>query len=305
MQFLEADAQRASVISAEEAQAFLDQGFLVIHHVLVGEELAQVDRAMMDLVVRGSERVVEDPDFLYAPGAETNLPRLRRVEYVIDKHAVMKAMLAHPFILRTVEALQGPNFIPTWDSMVLKAAGEGIVVPWHRDDELIGQDTAAHSPPIFNVDFYLDPADLGTCLWVIPGSHRWSHEHAEVQLQESGGFDRSNAIPVPMAAGDVILHHVRLLHGSPSTRNNPLRRTVYYEFRPAETEEAFGPHTHAYVRLKQLMLLDCIARRRETAYGREERAFEYSPEGRWAIESFEAPTTHRYPHDAYFRTRTG
>ncbi|WJH33417.1 phytanoyl-CoA dioxygenase family protein [Paenibacillus sp. CC-CFT747] len=97
---------------------------------------------------------------------------MKRIEYVIDKSDPMKVLLGHPFILQSVEKLQGRNFIPTWDSMVLKMPDEGIIVPWHRDAEV--PEGADPAKPIFNVDFYLDDADLRSCLWVIPGSNRWS-----------------------------------------------------------------------------------------------------------------------------------
>ncbi|WP_127580085.1 phytanoyl-CoA dioxygenase family protein [Paenibacillus koleovorans] len=295
---LVADAAQQDCITEEQKQFFLDNGFLVVRGVLRGEELDTIQRDMLGLI---EARESGNPtDYMYGKGVKSGKDVLRRIEYVIDKCDSMKVLLGHPFILRSVELLQGRNFIPTWDSMVLKMPDEGVIVPWHRDGE-----TELSNPddsPIFNVDFYLDDADLSTCLWVIPGSNGWSPEEVKARCARPG-FDTSDAVPVPMQAGDVILHHVKVLHGSPSGDGNPLRRTVYYEFRPGEVEYEHGPHTREYLPLKQQVLLHCLDRRREASYAAGERPFEYRPDGRFAVSAKQPIGTYRYPHGEYWRQR--
>ncbi|CAK4845587.1 unnamed protein product [Aphanomyces euteiches] len=104
-----------------------------------------------------------------------------------------------------------------------------------------------------------------------------------------------------MNPGDVILHDIEVLHGSPAGDGNPLRRTVYYEFRPGEIEVEFGPHTLEYLTLKQQVLFECIKRRSETSYGAAETAYEYKPSGALALAEIKAPSQFRYPHGKYFR----
>jgi phytanoyl-CoA hydroxylase len=292
------DAQQQGMITEEQAKFFLDNGFLVIRNVVVGEELNIVQDEMMKLYNKGSTEVVQDSDYMYAKGGKSGKPVLRRIEYVINKSDPMKALLGHPFILRSVEKLQGHNLIPTWDSMVLKAPDEGVIVPWHRDAAV--PEGCTDPRPIFNVDFYLDEADLQTCLWVIPGSHKWTKEQADERCFKSG-FETSDAIPVPMKPGDVMFHDIQVLHGSPEGNGNPLRRTVYYEFRPGEIEAQYGPHTLEYLYLKQLVLLECIKRRKQTSYGANEEMFEYKPEGAFALAEVREPLTFRYPHEKYWR----
>ena len=255
LQVSEANAQTQDCITDEQVQFFLDNGFLVIRQVLVGEELATVQAAMGQLYDKGVAGVKGDPDFMYGRGVKSGKQVLRRIEYVIDKSEPMRALLGHPFILRTVEKLQGRNFIPTWDSMVVKVPDEGVIVPWHCDAAV--PENCADTRPIFNVDFYLDRSDMKSCLWVIPGSNHWDQEKT-LERCERPGFDTADAIPVPLEAGDVILHNIQLVHGSPSGDGNALRRTVYYEFRPGEMEFEFGPHTPEYIPLKQQVQVECI-----------------------------------------------
>jgi ectoine hydroxylase-related dioxygenase (phytanoyl-CoA dioxygenase family) len=226
-----------------------------------------------------------------------------RVEYVVDKTPSGKALLGHPFVLRSVEKLQGRDFLPTWDSLVFKLAGEGAAIEWHRDAD---RSCTLPGIPIFNVDFYLDASDETNCVWALPGSNQWNDTEAaaEVGRRNRGGrFASEGAVPVPLAAGDALLHDILLLHGSPPSRSG-LRRVVYYEFRPARAELRLGPHVPAYVPAKQRVLLACLRERAAAPYARGERPFAYRPSGELApppLAEGEALPTYRYAHHEYWR----
>lgn len=295
-QIFEADALLQDVISNDQAQFFLDNGFLVIRNVVVSEELRLLQEQTMGVVEAGMSGD-GDEDFRYR--VRENGERVYwRTEYIINKLEANRALLAHPFILRSVEKLQGPNFIPTWDSLVVKVPDQAASVPWHRDASV--PTGCTYTQPIFNVDFYLDAADLKSCLWVIPGSNHWEAAAAEERCSRPG-FDFTDAVPVPMNPGDVIFHNIQLLHGSPEGEGNALRRTVYYEFRAGEIEAEFGPHTLEYLALKQHMLVECIGLRKQAAYTSSEQHFDYRPGGAFAIGEKQTPKTYRYPHDNYWR----
>ncbi|NMO94900.1 phytanoyl-CoA dioxygenase family protein [Paenibacillus lemnae] len=291
-----ADASKQNTLSDEQKQFFLDNGFLIIKNVLQNEELRIVQDEMQVLLEKGMKGT-DDSDYQYGKGSKTGANVLRRVEYVVDKSKPLRALMGHPFIMRSVEKIQGPSFIPTWDSMVIKMPDEGIIVPWHRDAEL--PEGCQDPRPIFNVDFYLDPADIKSCLWVIPGSNQWTVADSKARCEKEG-FDTSDAIPVPLEAGDAILHDITVLHGSPAGDGNALRRTVYFEFRPGEIELEFGPHTPEYLALKQQMLMECLDIRKEAEYAKDEEHFEYRPEGKLAVTERVKPETFRYPHEQYW-----
>jgi ectoine hydroxylase-related dioxygenase (phytanoyl-CoA dioxygenase family) len=202
--------------------------------------------------------------------------------------------------LRFVETLQGPDFIPTWDSLVFKLNGAGIGHPWHRDAapylaEGVDQEVAA-----IDIGIYLDQSDIENCLWVVPGSHRWTEDQADQVADSlgSGGFDTSRALPIPVSAGDAIIHNIMTLHGSPASCSK-LRRVVYLEFRQIEAERAFGPHKPEYIPIKQKVLRRCILRRRQTSYGAKEQPFVYRPQH--LPDGIDLPERYRYPHDQYWR----
>lgn len=295
----EVDTRRASAISERDADAFREAGVLVLRGLLGADELAALRVETQALVERAAASRVEDPDFQYRAhpdGGEVPF----RVEYVVDKLPACRALLGHPFVLRSVERLQGRDFIPTWDSMVWKHPGAGAVVEWHRDCDRSQCDEAR---PIFNVDFYLDESDAENGLFALPGSQRWSDEEAARECAErnaAGAFRTDGACPLPLAPGDALLHDVLLVHGSPPARST-LRRVVYYEFRPADLELRLGPHTAAYVPAKQRVLLACLRARAAEPWAGAEAPYAYAPSEAFPAPTGDPPASHRVPHHEYWR----
>ena len=251
---------------------------------------------------RAAAERLRDPDYQYKSHAESGREVPFRVEYVVDKLPACRALLGHPFVLRSVEALQGTDFVPTWDSMVWKTAGAGAAIEWHRD---AGTDQCDPGVPIFNVDVYLDAADAANGLWAIPGSQRWDDAQAarECARRNAGGFDTRGAAPIPMEAGDALLHDILLVHGSPACES-ALRRVLYYEFRPAEVELRRGPHTPDYLPLKQRVMLACLRERAGAPWARGETPFRYRPSAAFAVEPLAAGerlATLRHPHHEHWR----
>jgi hypothetical protein len=285
-------------ITDEQERFFRENGFLILRSAIHGEEFSRLRNAMNRLTEYGKLGLHGEPDYLYEAGPKTGSRMLHRIEYIVDKADEAKVLLGHPFFLRSIEELAGKDFIPTWDALVTKLPKEGVEVPWHRDaDTRYMGDT-----PIVSVDFYLDPADEDTCLWILPGSHRWSAEDAERAIARPG-FETKGAKPMVMQPGDVLFHNIFLLHGSKENVSSKTRRVIYFEFRTAHVEAAKGPHTTEYIRLKQRVLLDCIERRKAASYvSKEETPYTYSPPGPWSMKPLTEPLrSHRVPHEAYWR----
>lgn len=134
MEYVVADGGKQACITDEQARFFLENGFLVIRNVLQGEELRLVQEAMMKLLKDGAAEVKDDPDYLYGKGGKTGKDVLRRIEYVIDKSDPMKALLGHPFILRSVEKLQGRSFIPLKQQVLLNGLEYRAQAPYAQGE---------------------------------------------------------------------------------------------------------------------------------------------------------------------------
>ena len=286
-------------LTAREVQSFRECGWLVLPGMLGSDELAAM-RADMERLTRQAQP--ELPDFAFGSGHLDGSQVLRRVEYVIDKSQAARAMMGHPGVLAAVEAIMGPDLFPTQDAMVLKMPGQGIAVPWHRDRA--STDDYPTEPPVFIADFYLDDADRDTCVWVMPGSQHWSYAQTRdaIARLNRDGFATEAAQPVLLQAGDVLLHNVRLLHGSPPNLSGKLRRVVYYTFHTVHVEWEHGPHTREYIVAKQKVLRACIRERRQMPYAAPETAFDYRPapaQDKDRLAAGEELATFRYPAADY------
>lgn len=236
--------QRALSYYLTPAQiAFFDtNGYLILRNWITGELLASLQKAATNWIKMGLVADQTDPDysdFLFAPRSGGKV--MYRVNYLHSKgEEASLQLLGSPHLLAIAESLCGPDFVPTYESMVFKQAGDGETIEWHQD--------TVHSRQhrIFNFDLYLDPSTKdGGALRVIPGSQKQIQDTSK--LREDQNWNVPGAVEVEMEAGDVLLHDVMLVHGSPGVIGGNLRRTLYYEFRAAADLIENGPWDKSWV----------------------------------------------------------
>jgi len=140
------------------------------------------------------------------------------------------ALVHHPAILDAVEDAIGPDILCWTTNFFIKEAASPGFVSWHQDSTYWG----------------LDPDDVITA-WVaftdvtpengymqfIPGSHKTEQlPHVDTfhrdNLLSRGQeiaveVDKSRAVGIPLKAGEMSLHHIKLVHGSDANRTNDRR----------------------------------------------------------------------------------
>lgn len=234
-------------LTAEQLAEYDTNGFLVLPGRIPTDLLGRLRAASEQWMADGADSDGSD-DWKFADRPSGRV--MFRVDYLHAKgRSASLELLGSPELLGLAESLAGANFVPTYESMVFKAEGDGAPIDWHQD--------AVHprSRRIVNIDVYLDDSVPGAgALRVLPGSHRAVADVCAVQHEH--GWDVPGAVEVGLRAGDVLLHDVMVVHGSPPVRDARLRRTLYYEFRAAEQILAEGPWDAAWVdrRLRLLPL---------------------------------------------------
>ncbi|MBM7503861.1 phytanoyl-CoA dioxygenase family protein [Agromyces aurantiacus] len=223
-------------LTPEQVRFFDDHGYLVLRGRIPADLLARLQDAAEGWIADGRALAEDDPaaaDYQWA--ARGGERRMFRVDYLHGKgRAASLELLGSPAVLGIAESLAGPDFVPTYESLVFKDEGDGAAIDWHQD--------AVHprTHRILNVDVYLDASRAGEgALRVAPGSHLAPVDVC--QLQEEFGWDAPGVIQVELEPGDVLVHDVMVVHGSEAVTGNRLRRTIYYEFRAAEQILAEGP----------------------------------------------------------------
>jgi len=256
-------------LSADEIARFDRDGYLILRDRIPAPLLARLRAAADGWIEDGRSVGAEDAasvDYHYAVrGGER---RMFRVDYLHSKgRSASLELLGSPAVLGIAESLAGPDFVPTYESLVFKGEGDGAAIDWHQD--------AVHprTHRIFNVDVYLDASRAGEgALRVAPGSQRAPVDVC--QLQEEYGWDAPGVLQVELEPGDVLVHDVMIVHGSEAVQGNRLRRTIYYEFRAAEQIAAEGPWDAEWVD-RRLRLLP-VALREHARRNPDERQFAWN-----------------------------
>lgn len=248
------------LLSPEQLAFYDENGYLLLRNWIPApmlDRLQQAGGAWIDQGLRSTPDDPHNPDYVFAqrPGGRT----MWRVDYVHNKgQAASLELLGSPQVLGVAESMCGPNFVPTYESMVFKQEGDGQAIQWHQD--------AVHhrTHRIFNYDLYLDASLSGAgALWVVPGSQKEKHDVC--YLADTYGWEIPGAIEVEMQPGDVLLHDVMVVHGSPHTEGKALRRTIYYEFRAAEEIVQDGPWDRSWID-QRLRLIPVGLKRYAAAY---------------------------------------
>ena len=265
----------------EQVNSFHQDGFVKLPGLIGPQELQTLQADTQKIVDSPFEGIEDEIDYFADLDPETDETIFHRVQYIFPKSSTspnsLVCLLVHPEILTIVDALLGNQFLCEAEALVFKTPGNGRAVPIHADcDPADSRTSDAHLA--FNVDIYLDEANPENgCLMVAPGSHQRRENPQQIGQQ---GFNYPSLEPMPMKAGDVLIHNVRLVHGSHQNNSDQLRRTIYFEFQsiPWMIKEGIRPGypvNSAWLEDRVRLLLYAIEERKKCSYTREETSFEY------------------------------
>ncbi len=161
-------------------------------------------------------------------------------------------LIRHPGILDAVEDILGPNLLAWGSSFFTKEARDPSYVSWHQDSTYWGLDPA--DVVTAWIAFSDSTADNGA-MRVIPGSHKrdqLAHRDtfAEGNLLSRGQeiaveVDESKAEMLVLRAGEMSLHHVRLIHGSDPNPSDQRRIGFAVRYLPTHVRQIVGAHDSA------------------------------------------------------------
>ena len=258
------------------AATFDRDGYALIPGLIQPGELKALQDDTAPIVFGGWEDKANPTDYMHRVFPQTGEDIFFRVQYIFPKttNNAIVALLGHPYVLSVVREILGPDFILSAEALVFKMQGNGHEVAVHADCDPADPRL---SPTIFNVDYYFDDSTVENgCVWMAPGTHKLNLSSKEISQK---GFDFPGLVPVAAKAGDVLLHNVRVVHGSRATPGGALRRTMYYEWQSlAEMEKQTGPRpgfpmNDSFVRDRYRLLLTAIDLRRRMPYAKNETPF--------------------------------
>lgn len=203
-------------LTSEQKQSFNDNGYLKLPKAISPLVLKQLIDAVDTLCALGEQ--LPDNSVLEAANKQKFVVA---IDKIIEKPTpIFAELLGSPLLLSIAESLCGADFFPVQDFIVIKTLGDQNEVKWHQDVV-----TVAHEKT-FMIGFYLDPAtDENGALRVIPNSHKSNSPICELQKMDYQAID--------MAAGDILIHNLKMAHSSGELTTFSQRRVVYFEFMSA------------------------------------------------------------------------
>jgi phytanoyl-CoA hydroxylase len=231
---------RREMLNNQQVDQFHRDGLLVLRAVFGGEEL--------DALRRAAEEVQEEAVAGRGSGHGYREDNGRKQYYrtdggLVERFAAFRSAIVNPKLLAAVGQCLGHPFMPINDSLVVKLPHSGVPIPWHQDPPYQGADGRAETfgIPNFDCDIYLDAATLENgCLFGLAGHHLVGHVEVE-RFDEEQLFDRVDAVPLEIGAGDVLFHAITAPHGSRANDSDNIRRVFYVHYMVREALETLHP----------------------------------------------------------------
>lgn len=221
------------MLSPHQLHQYRETGFLAVESVFTPEEMAEARVAVAELVERSRFLTEHDAEFDLEPGHTAESPRVRRLKTPLASHPAFEQLARKPALLDMVEQLVGPGIRLHGNKLNMKSAEYGSAVEWHQDFAFYPHT----NDDLLAVGIALDDClPENGCMLMVPGSHRWP----VLDHHQDGYFvgavdpvrcevDLTAAVPVPVHAGGITLHHCRTLHGSAVNTSSRPRRLFLLE----------------------------------------------------------------------------
>lgn len=156
-------------------------------------------------------------------------------------------LIRHPRILDAVEDVVGPDILCWSSSFFIKNGRDPGYVSWHQDSTYWGLEP----PDIITAWVALSDSTLANgAMRVIPGTHTMDQvphrdTFAADNLLTRGQeimveVDERQAVALELKAGEMSLHHVRLIHGSDPNPSNARRIGLAIRYIPTRVRQVVG-----------------------------------------------------------------
>ena len=158
-------------------------------------------------------------------------------------------------IVDAIEDLHGPNLLCWTTNFFIKEAHNPAFVSWHQDSTYWGLD----KPDVVTAWIALTSSNSSNgAMGFIPGTHTQDQiphrdTFAQNNLLTRGQevaveVDESNAVTIELRPGEMSLHHVRLVHGSPPNPSNDRRIGFAIRYIPTTVAQIAGDDSATLVR---------------------------------------------------------
>jgi ectoine hydroxylase-related dioxygenase (phytanoyl-CoA dioxygenase family) len=222
-------------LSAEDLNAYVAQGYLIIRNILTENGLKRMrDECML---AWNEEKTAFDPDKSWLQNS--------LLVNIHHKSGVVKDYYFNGPLVDIANHIIGPNIKGATSQLTFKMAGNTRPFGWHQDNgygELEPYNALTTLTALDDTD-----RDNG-CLWLIPGSHKGGQikvEQTEEQKLKKSEIivdaDDRLAVPMEMKAGDALIFNCWMLHKSDGNYSQERdRRILFLRYADADAVEVYN-----------------------------------------------------------------
>ncbi len=216
------------VLRDDQAAAYDEYGFFVLEDALdpstvaaVRAEIDPIEAALEDQLLRSTD---DGRMFIYRAGEITFTTHL------VARSPLLRELVSSPPLRDLAVDLLGPDVRLYWDQAVYKKPGTEAPFPWHQDNGY----TFVQPQQYLTCWIALsDVTEDNGCPWVVPGLHRQgtlAHETTDL------GFvcldDAPDAVPVPAAAGSIVVFSSLTPHSTGPNLTDAVRKAYIVQYAP-------------------------------------------------------------------------
>lgn len=204
----------------ESVRRFREDGYACAGPVFDDGSIGALKHGAVELISRFTDHGHRSPDYWSFEVEGDERPVLYRIHNLEKQDWPERELLHRHELAELASVFVGAPVAPTAFALVLKEPFRAAGVPWHRDRTDVAPGT------VCNISICLDSAGPENgCLEGVPGSHLLPDD-ADV----AGVYTAGPRGPVSVSEGDLVVHDVRLVHGSGPNDTPRWRRTIVIEF---------------------------------------------------------------------------
>ncbi len=223
-------------LTAEERSFYEDNGYLVRRQIIDPAWLAQIQQEVDDLHARMEAEPAEGVGIAWEDRDDPSKPnRIRQLMHGELVSEGLDRLIDSPNVLDVLEPLMGADISLFHCKLLMKAARDGTITPWHQDYAYWVRHN--NEPRMINCMLHIDDANAENgAIQFVPGSHKdglVEHDRRDTAFGVflPGYFDDIDAaVTLDMKAGDAVFFGSLVVHGSAANGSDRDRRACTMAF---------------------------------------------------------------------------
>lgn len=238
------------MLSADQKRFYDENGYLLVENAVTPEQLDRLREITYGLI--DASRGVTESNEVYDldRGHSAVEPRLTRIKLPHKRDPFFWDLIRGSRMTEVLTDLLGPHTNLLTSKLNTKAPGGGRAIEWHQDWAFY----PATNDSLLAFGLMLEDVDEANGpLMVIPGTHKGpvlSHMangyFAGAIDPDDPLFEKDKAATLTGKAGDMTVHHVRILHGSAPNMSDRNRLILFYECSASDAWPILGASSYIH-----------------------------------------------------------